>query len=115
MQQVIQCRGELQVQPALLLLLLLLLIYRGPLGAAAPAGKNPKGGAHGRAPFAAGAGCPFRESPSGLRTRSAQRGGRAAGCAFFWLLFFAQAKKSNSPSGESLALALAAVAAAAGW
>ncbi|MCC4592012.1 hypothetical protein LL974_12780 [Xanthomonas campestris pv. cannae] len=25
---------------------------------------------------------------------------------FFWLLFFAQAKKSNSPQGESFALAL---------
>ncbi|WP_226978664.1 hypothetical protein, partial [Xanthomonas sp. LMG 12460] len=69
----------------LLLLLLWLLIYRGPLGTAATAGKNPKGGAQGRAPFAAGAGCPFRESPSWLRTWSAQRGRRAAGCAFFWL------------------------------
>ncbi|NYF21866.1 hypothetical protein HDC36_003342 [Xanthomonas sp. JAI131] len=44
---------------------------------------------------------PLPRIPSYSRTRSAQRGGREVGCAFFWLLFFAQAKKSNSPQGES--------------
>ncbi|WP_225210015.1 hypothetical protein, partial [Xanthomonas bonasiae] len=34
----------------------------------------------------------------------AQRGGRAAGCAFFWLLFFAQAKKSDPRQRKLLLL-----------
>ncbi|MBB4128392.1 hypothetical protein GGR77_003719 [Xanthomonas translucens] len=95
---------------ALLLLLLLLLLcfcccfvfdLPGPLGAADPTGEYPKGGAQDVRRFSLAHGCAIEKCPLGLRTRSAQRGGRAAGCAFFWLLFFAQAKKSNSPQGES--------------
>ena len=42
----------------------------------------------------AAGGC-FRKFPLRLRTRSAAQGA-PPGCAFFWLLFFAQAKKSDS-------------------
>jgi hypothetical protein len=60
-----------------LLLLPLLLTYRVPFRSGGHAGEKPRrGGAQGCAPFAAGAGCPFRESPVWTRTRSAQRGGR---------------------------------------
>ncbi|MBV6689558.1 hypothetical protein KV692_17215 [Xanthomonas euvesicatoria pv. physalidis] len=51
--------------------------------------------------FSKGHGCPFEKFPNGLRTRSAAGAeGARTGCAFFWLLFFAQAKKSDSrPQG----------------
>ncbi|QDI05222.1 hypothetical protein E4A48_17395 [Xanthomonas cerealis pv. cerealis] len=91
----------------LLLLWLLLLTCRVPFRSGGLTGEKPeRGGAHGCAPFAAGAGCPFRESPVHPRTRSAQRGGREAGRAFFWLLFFARAKKSDPPRAEAFALLL---------
>ncbi|QEO28065.1 hypothetical protein F0H32_19515 [Xanthomonas translucens pv. undulosa] len=89
---------QLQLLLLWLLLLPLLLTYWVPFRSGGHGGEKPRrGGAHGCAPFAAGAGCPFRESPAWTRTRSAQRGGREAGRAFFWLLFFARAKKSDSP------------------
>ncbi|WP_141697048.1 hypothetical protein, partial [Xanthomonas translucens] len=60
-----------------LLPLQLLLTYRVPFRSGGHGGEKPRrGGAHGCAPFAAGAGCPFRESPSWTRTWSAQRGRR---------------------------------------
>ncbi|HWU71315.1 MAG TPA: hypothetical protein VN017_08175, partial [Pseudoxanthomonas sp.] len=49
-----------------------------------------------------GAGCPVRKFPLAPRTLRAQHEGREVGCAFFCLLFFAQAKKSKSPKGEML-------------
>jgi hypothetical protein len=46
-------------------------------------------------------GCAFRKFPSCLRTR-ARRGRAASGVCFFWLLFFAQAKKSDSRNARKL-------------
>jgi hypothetical protein len=41
-----------------------------------------------------------RKIPPAPRTRSKAAGAKA-GCAFFWLLFFAQAKKSDSPKAKA--------------
>ena len=45
-----------------------------------------------------GAGSPFCQLPAKASERRIQA---AVGCAFFWLLFFAQTKKSNSPIGAT--------------
>ncbi|MXV10527.1 hypothetical protein DYQ93_05650 [Xanthomonas sp. LMG 8992] len=68
------CPIERQHRPLLLLLLRLLwlLICRVPFRSGGQRGEKPRrGGAHGCAPSAAGAGCPFRGSPGWTRTRSA--------------------------------------------
>ncbi|MBO9739397.1 hypothetical protein J7432_10320, partial [Xanthomonas axonopodis pv. begoniae] len=47
--------------------------------------------------FCKGQECPLQKFLPDLRTRSAAGAqGARTGCAFFWLLFFAQAKKSDS-------------------
>ncbi|QGY76420.1 hypothetical protein FZ025_06935 [Xanthomonas hyacinthi] len=91
----------------LLLFLLLILIYRVPYVAANRAGKTPKGRRTGMCAVRGRGRMPLPRIPSYSRTRSAKRGGREVGCAFFWLLFFAQAKKSNSPQAKAVAFAMA--------
>jgi hypothetical protein len=79
--------------PPLTLRLILLLLLRGPSAAAGSAGKYPKGATHGCVAFADGTGCPIRESRPNLRTRSAQRGGRAGGVCFLLVTFLCTSKE----------------------
>jgi len=65
----------------------------GPSAAAGSAGKYPKGATHGCVAFADGTGCPIRESRPNLRTRSAQRGGRAGGVCFLLVTFLCTSKE----------------------
>jgi hypothetical protein len=57
-------------------------------------GSGPKGARQDAARFSTEQGCSV-EKPREPREPGAQRRARRLGCAFFWLLFFAQAKKSN--------------------
>ena len=64
----------------------------GPLGPAVTGGKTPQGRRTGRAPFSAGAGCPVRKFPPGLRTRRAAAGGPPGGVSFAYFSLHKQRK-----------------------
>jgi len=92
--------------PFLLLLLFLTLLlffaFRVPFRSGGASGKNPQGEGQGCPSFSTGQGCPVEKSRWWSEPRPQRGRGAKAGCAFFWLLFFAQAKKSNSLNSEAL-------------
>jgi hypothetical protein len=73
----------------------------GPFAAVRRGRQGPQGGRQGRLPLFARAGSPVEKPGPASRTRRAGCPESAAsGCSFFWLLFFEQAKKSDSASGR---------------
>ncbi|MCP1582908.1 hypothetical protein J2S80_000903 [Pseudoxanthomonas mexicana] len=75
----------------------LLLAPSGPMRHGEWAGSNPKGAAPDGRRFRMAQGCALRKFPDRPRTRSAQRGGRAAWGVLSLVTFFAQAKKVTPP------------------
>ncbi|GHH59630.1 hypothetical protein GCM10009090_33980 [[Pseudomonas] boreopolis] len=90
----------------LLLLVILLLLFAfdlpGPSVAAETVGKTPKGRRTWMCVVFGRGRMPRPKIPPAPRTRSKAAGAKA-GCAFFGLPFFAQAKKGNSPKAKALA------------
>jgi hypothetical protein len=76
--------------------LLPLLLLLGAPEARQAARANPHGGAQGCAPFSEQQDAASENSRDGCEPRAQSAWGAPPGCAFFWLLFFAQAKKSDS-------------------
>ncbi|MFT3762792.1 MAG: hypothetical protein QM761_09340 [Pseudoxanthomonas sp.] len=95
-------------------LILTWLLTSSPFRSGGAGGNNPQGGAQGCAPFFAAAGCRVEKSRRRSEPSARSAEGAKAGCAFFWLLFFAQAKKSNPRASAERFIAVVRLASLAG-